>query len=109
MRRLKEWWDKLNSFGLMYGYHPNPVKTYLVVKTEKKTSEAKELFGGTGVNICDTGRPYLGAPMGSDNYAGQFISRKVSNWISEVGRFASFAQSQPHAAFAALTHGLIRN
>ena len=90
----------------MYGYYPNVVKTYLVVKTEK-TSEAQELFRDTGVNIDDTGRPYLGAPMGSDNYAGQFISRKVSNWISEVGRLASFAQSQSHAAFAALTHGLV--
>ena len=28
---LRRWWDKLQSIGPLFGYHPNPCKTWLVV------------------------------------------------------------------------------
>ena len=34
------------------------------------------------------------------------MEEKVSTWVTEVEQLSSFAKSQPHAAFAACTHGL---
>ena len=52
---LREWWDKLNHYGPIYGYFPNAVKTYLVVKPEK-AADAERIFHDTCVNICETGK-----------------------------------------------------
>ena len=35
------------------------------------------------------------------------MSEKIDGWVAELRRLAEFAETQPHAAFAALTHGLI--
>ena len=35
------------------------------------------------------------------------MNDKVLEWVGEVARLSSIASSQPHAAYAALTHGLI--
>ena len=48
----------------------------------------------------------LGAAIGKDSYIKSFVSEKVDGWVSEIERLAHYAESQPHAAFAALTHGL---
>jgi hypothetical protein len=36
-----------------------------------------------------------------------FVTNKVEEWIAELESLSSFAQSQPHAAYAALTHGIM--
>ncbi len=36
-----------------------------------------------------------------------YVSRKVDQWATELQKLSSIADTQPHAAFAALTHGLI--
>ena len=36
-----------------------------------------------------------------------FVANKVEEWIAELESLSSFAQSQPHAAYAALTHGIM--
>ena len=35
------------------------------------------------------------------------MTSKVTNWIKEVEKLATIASSQPHAAYAAFTHGLM--
>ena len=35
-----------------------------------------------------------------------YVHHKVSNWVQEVERLSSIAATQPHAAYAAFTHGL---
>ena len=35
------------------------------------------------------------------------MRRKVEGWVKEVERLSSFAMTQPHAAYAAFTHGLV--
>ena len=64
------------------------------------------LFGDTNVRITDEGRPHLGAPLGSPAYITQFISDKVKQWTDELKTLSTISSSQPHAAFAALTHGM---
>ena len=52
------------------------------------------------------GRPYLGVAIGTDRFAKEFIAEKVKEWSAEVLLLAKIAESQPHAAYSALTHGL---
>ena len=36
----------------------------------------------------------------------EYVRKKVETWTNEIKRLAQVATSQPHAAFAAFTHGL---
>ena len=103
---LKQWWDKLLLMGPKYGYFPNAAKTYLVVKPEKQ-GEADRIFQDTNITICEAGKRYLGGTLGSGAFAREFVLEKVTNWVHELDRLAKFALTEPHAAFAALTHGLV--
>ena len=48
----------------------------------------------------------LGAAIGTESYIEEFETKKVQGWVEEIERFASFADSQPHAAHSSLTHGI---
>ena len=60
----------------------------------------------TGVNITTEGKRHLGASIGSYSFTKKYVSRKVREWSEEVWQLAHVAISQPHAAYAAFTHGL---
>ena len=98
---LFSWWTALNRLGPMFGYLPNAVKTFLVVKPEK-IQEAEDIFKETGVNICTAGQRYLGGAIGSKKFVTEFIAAKVTEWVAQLDRLAKFAQSQPHAALFGL-------
>ena len=51
------------------------------------------------------GRPYLGAPLGTQSHKEEFVCSKVDGWVSHVQSLSQVAMSQPHAAYAAFTHG----
>ena len=103
---LRGWWDQLVSCGEDYGYSANASKTWLVVKPEH-LAQANEIFADSGVQITSEGRRHLGAALGTKSFTDAFVSKKVQDWVQEIDTLSSIAQSQPHAAFAALTHGLI--
>ena len=103
---LRTWWDHIVKLGPDYGYYPNAAKTWLVVK-ESNLEEATTLFEGTGVAITVEGRRYLGAAIGTSSFTQSYVQQKVSAWIREVEHLSSIAASQPHAAYAAFTHGEI--
>ena len=105
LSHLRQWWDLLIDIGPSYGYFPNSRKTYLLVKPEC-VDEAKSLFSDTMVNITDAGHRYLGSVIGSDEYVNSFVEQKIDVWNNELLKLVEFADSQPHASFAALTHGL---
>ena len=100
---LRDWWNRLSSLGPSYGYFANASKTWLITK-QQHLEAAQSCFLGTGVNI--TGRPYLGSPIGTDEYINSFVKNKVHQWSTELKTLANIATTQPHAAYAAYTHGL---
>ena len=102
---LKVWWEKLSAIGPSFGYFMNPSKTWLVTK-EGHVSAASELFSDTQVNITTEGRPMLGSPVGTADYILSYASQKAQDWAKEVETLANIADSQPHAAYSALIHGL---
>ena len=104
--QLREWWDKLASEGPSFGYYANPSKTWLVTKDDY-LEEASAIFADSGVNITSNGRSYLGAVIGSQEFAAEYVRSKVSDWSSKVALLGEIAKTQPHAAYSALTHGLL--
>ena len=106
LAQLREWWDKLASEGPTFGYFANRSKTWLVAK-DGYLEEASALFADSGVNITPNGRPYLGAAISSQEFTVEYTRSKVSEWSSKVTLLGEIAKSQPHAAFSALTHGLL--
>ena len=75
--QLKNWWSGLLSSSSHFGYHVNAAKTWLVVKPEYLAS-AQHMFAGTGIQITSAGWPYLGAPIGSQDYITDFTRNRVS-------------------------------
>ena len=102
---LRTWWDQLNILGPKFGYYTNPSKTWLVTK-ESTFNHAAAAFADAGVKVTSEGRPYLGVALGTDEYMQAFVSDKVKQWVSELEQLAKIACSQPHAAYAAFTHGM---
>ena len=102
---LRKWWDHINIQGPKFGYFPNASKTWLVTK-KHHLSNATSAFADTAVRVTSDGRPYLGAPLGTDEYTEAFVTSKVQHWASELDILISIARSQPHAAYAAYTHGI---
>ena len=102
---LRTWWDQLQKLGPIFGYHPNSSKTYLVVKEEHE-EKAKALFADTNVHITIHGKRHLGTALGSMSFTEEYVSCKVKEWVDDIMHLAAVASSQPHAAYAAFTHGL---
>ena len=77
---------------------------------------AKKIFKGSGVHVqtegskdtgieinCE-GTRHLGAAVGNSAFKESYVKLKVDNWVLAVKKLAVLATTQPHAAFAALSH-----
>ena len=102
---LKQWWEKLRTEGPKFGYHPNPNKTWIVVK-EGCYEKAVDSFSNTGIQISRSGREHLGSAIGDQDFTNELVGAKVRAWSEEISQLSIFAESQPQAAYSALTHGL---
>ena len=105
LNSLREWWDRLTTIGPDYGYFPNALKTSLIVKEGYK-DEAVAIFEGTQVVVTEEGKKYLGSAIGKQSFIESYVQQKVASWVDELERLSRMATTQPHAAFAAFTHGL---
>ena len=105
LNSLREWWDHLTTIGPAYGYFPNALKTSLIVKEGYK-DEAVAIFERTQVVVTEEGKKYLGSAIGKQSFIESYVQQKVASWVDELERLSCIATTQPHAAFAALTHGL---
>ena len=105
LQALLEWWQVLVHEGPQFGYFPNSVKTWLVVKPQH-LEEATQAFHRTGVQLTTEVRPNLGIPLGTDTFKEHFTEQKFATWKAELTVLSDAARHQPHAAFAAFTHGV---
>ena len=92
--------------GTHYRYHPNPAKTWLVVKPEHH-EVAAEVFRSTGINITEGGMRYSGSYLGSAGSVKNFIQDKVVEWVKEIENLSIVAESKPQAAYAIFPHCLV--
>ena len=59
------------------------------------------------ISVTEEGKRHLGAAIGTQAFVVGYIERKVSEWVNAVERLSSIAHTQPHAPYAAFTHGLM--
>ena len=79
---------------------------WLVVKQEHLPL-ATEIFADSGVQITVEERKHLGAALGTSSFIKAYVKENVQEWVGEIiARLSSIASSQPHAAYAALSHSL---
>lgn len=84
----------------LYGYHPNPSKTWLLVK-------AKDIFNEYAINITSAGRRHLGSVFGGDEFLEVFLKAKISSFADELKQLCKIVKTEPQAAIFALTHGAL--
>ena len=58
------------------------------------------------MNISIEGKCQLGAALGSRTFSEEYVTNKMQGWTQDITRLAEIATTQPHAAYAAFTHGL---
>ena len=89
----------------MFGYFPEPEKSYLVVHPHL-LDEAKLLFKDIQINIM-TGHRFLGGYVGSAADCQDWVQRKIEVWIHSVHALSKAADLQPQALFVAFTQLLL--
>jgi len=52
------------------------------------------------------GAQYLGDAIGATSYIHVLVSKKAEIWSEEIKQLSKIAETQPHAAYCAYTHGL---
>ena len=67
----------------------------------------KEIFEGSGIQVTANGQHHLGAAIGSRRFAEEYVAEKVKLWLKEIRVPSNFAQTHPHSAYTAFTHGVI--
>ena len=103
---LLEWWRVLLSKGPLYGYFPNAIKTYLIVKPDF-CDAATTLFRDTNVQITCFGQRHLGAAIGTRSFTEEYVSKKVKSWCDEILTLSTIAKTHPHSAYGAFVHGIL--
>ena len=71
-----KWWQSLEKIRPMFGYYPNTIKCWLIVKPNKY-EEAIEAFQNTGMNVTTEGRHHLGAALRSRDFLEVYVDDKV--------------------------------
>jgi hypothetical protein len=101
---LLNWFNKLLQVGPYYGYFLKPNKCHLIVK-EPYFELAKNIFGGTGVNIVTSHR-FLGGVIGDPSGQHKFITSTVQESSNHITLLSSIANDQPQVAYSALSKSL---
>ena len=104
---LRTCWDMLHDLSPRFGYFVNSSKTFLIVKKERLLM-AHDIFGDTGIQLTTEGRRYLGAVLGSSEFIKSYVNGKVREWSDELSKLSEIRLTQPHSAYSALMHGLLR-
>ena len=106
LQDLLEWYKRLCVEGQLYGYIVNGSKSWLIVKSEKDATRAKEIFGDL-VNITTEGQRHLGAALGSKGFKDTYCSKKVENWTNQMKVLTEIAKTQPQSAYVGFTKGFV--
>ena len=100
------WFDLLLEVGPGFGYYPNTRKNFIVVDPAC-WSAAEHLFSSLGIEVVYDHR-FLGCFLGGTSTRDAIVLAKVDQWVSDhdIHHLSHMAESQPQAAYAALTKSL---
>ena len=103
---LLNWWQEILDKGPRLGYYPNARKSWLIVK-ENYMEDARRIFEHSYINISDEGTKHLGSVIGRRAHMEKSFKDKVNKWAGELDVLSEIAKSEPHAAYTALTKGVM--
>ncbi|KAL5484235.1 hypothetical protein EMCRGX_G020696 [Ephydatia muelleri] len=83
------WFDKLCDLGPKYDHE----------------AEAKSMFQHLGIKVMN-GYRFLGGFIGDRESTKQFLDNKITGWVNNLLKLSKAAESQPQAAFAALSKSM---
>lgn len=75
IKALRKWFSLVEKRGPLFGYFPQPSKTFLVVD-EQFVSDAKSIFCETGINVVCS-RRLLGGVIGNEDGKMTYVERMV--------------------------------
>ena len=104
LRELRNWFVQLVEQGPLYGYFPEPTKSYLIVD-EKYTSIAGGIFEEFGVRVVQS-RRMLGGIIGNNTGKKEFLNQLNQRWQYKLETLTEIAEQQPQAAYTALVKSL---
>jgi hypothetical protein len=81
LKNILEWWNNIKTLGPIYGYHPKPSKTWLIVKPEFY-DEAKQQF--TDVEVTNIGHRYLGSYIGTEDGLVDYVNGEIKEWQKDI-------------------------
>ena len=93
-RRLRHLWDLITDLGPPLGYHPNALKSWVVVKPQA-VHAMRDAFDGTGIQITAEGARHLGAVLGTLAFKAQYVESKVERWTQQIRLLADIARYFP--------------
>ena len=103
LKDIRKWWLKLCESGPIFGYHPKPSKSWIIVKPQH-LDEAKRLF--PELQVTDVGHKYLGSYIGAEEGKVEFIEEKIKEWMKDIDDISKTATREPQVAYAAYIYGL---
>ena len=65
------------------------------------------IFDGTGFQITSADQPYLGVPLGSQDFITNYAQDRITQWVQGLSHLSFIAVTQPHVAYAVLVCGLL--
>ena len=84
---------------------PECQKTFLLVKPDR-AALARDIFGGTGIQLVTDGAKYLGSAIDTDDVISTTAYQHTNNWRRELQHVAQITKTELHATHAALMHVL---
>ena len=61
----------------MYGYYPEPSKTFLIAKNEELVVKARKIFEGEEIKFTVDVHRHIGALIGTEGCRDEFVSEKL--------------------------------
>ena len=102
LRDMLKWLSMLCEKGPLYGYHPKPSKSWVIVKPQLY-DKAKEMF--PSLQVTDMGHKYLGSYIGRGEGKAKFVEEKGQEWIKDVEQLSDIAKREPQV-YSACIYGI---
>ena len=76
-------WLKSVTGYILFGYFPEPTKSWLIVKENHKT-KAEEIFSHINIKITTEGKKYLGGFIVNLQAHSKYANILVEKWVAEI-------------------------
>ena len=78
---------------------------YILIVDADHEAKAKSMFQHLGIKVVN-GYRFLGGFIGDHESTKQFLDNKITGWVNNLLKLSIAAESQPQAAFAALSKSM---